>query len=95
MTSTVEIIKVLLDDLISLDVLRLINTKECTFVEVLDEMPQYSEKQIKKAVIYLDKVGLILSVLTRSRSFYRIGARGERILEITEEAVIEEGNING
>lgn len=95
MTSTVEIIKVLLKDELALEVLRAINIKDCTFEEVCELMKLYSEKEVKRAVIYLDKIALTENVFTRSKSFYRISARGKKILEITEEAVIEENNTNG
>lgn len=90
MTSTVEIIKVLLEDKLALKILRAINIKNCTFEEVCELMDLYSEKEVKRAVIYLDKISLINNVFTRSGDFYRISARGARILEIAEEAVIEE-----
>ena len=90
MTNTVEIIKGLLKDKLALEILRTINIKNRTFEELLGIIHLYFEKEIKHAVIYLDKLALIDNVFTRAGVFYRINARGARILEITEEAVIEE-----
>lgn len=95
MTSTVEIIKVLLKDVLTLKVLRIIHTKEYTLEELFDATQSYSKEEVEKSIKYLDSVALIDHVFrVLSSSFYRISARGARILEITEEAVIEE-NING
>jgi len=94
MTSTVEIIKTLLKDNLALEVLRAINIKEYILEDLFGAMPSYSKEKITQAVIYLDSVALIDHVFrVISGSFYRISARGRKILEITEEAVIEEGNI--
>lgn len=95
MTSTVEIIKVLLKNNLALEVLRTINVKDYILEDLFKAMPSYSKEKITQAVIYLDKVALTVNVFTRSGSFYRISARGARILEITEEAVIEEADTNG
>lgn len=95
MASTVEIIKVLLKDKLALEVLRMINTKDYILEDLFKEISLHSKEKITQAVTYLDKVALIENVFTRSKSFYRISARGKRILEIAEEAVIEEANTNG
>ena len=53
-------------------------------------MQEYSEQRVTLAVVYLDKVALIDHVFRIiSGSFYRISARGKKILEIAEEAIIE------
>ena len=91
MTSTVEIIKVLLKDVLTLKVLRIVHTKEYTLEELFDVIQSHPMVTIEKAVEYLDSVALIDHVFYRnSGSSYRISARGKKILEITEEAIIEE-----
>lgn len=93
MTSTVEIIKVLLKDVLALEVLRVLNTEELTPEELFNVMKSHPLVKIEKAVKYLDSVGLIVHVFRIiSGSLYRISAVGARVLEITEEAIIEEAH---
>lgn len=95
MTSTVEIIKVLLKERLTLEVLRMINTKDYSLKDLFKEISLHSKGKITQAIVYLDKVALIDNVFTRSGPSYRISARGARILEIIEKAAIEEANTNG
>jgi hypothetical protein len=96
MTSTVEIIKTLLKNEIDLEVLRTINAKDYILADLFKALPEYSEQRVTLAAVYLDKVALTENVFRRGfGSFYKISARGKKILEITEEAVIEEADTNG
>lgn len=94
MTSTVEIIKTLLKDELAFEVLRTVSKEDYILENLFKAMPSYSKTKIAIAVDYLDSVALTDNVFTRSGSFYRISARGVRVLEIAEESFIEE-NENG
>lgn len=95
MTDAVEIIKVLLKDKLTLEILRVINIKKRTLEKLDNVMISYPKEQVEKSIKYLDSVALIENVFYHnSGSFYRISARGKGILGITEEAIIERGNTN-
>jgi DNA-binding HxlR family transcriptional regulator len=82
MTSTLDVIKSVLNSKWALKILDALCESNLTFTHLKKTLRVPHNNQISRTVNRLDKLALVDHVFTKSGDFYRISARGKRILEI-------------
>ena len=82
MTGTVDVLKEVLNHKGSLKILESLNEGEMTFTNLKKALRVSHNPQVSRAVANLDRLALVDHVFTEAGDFYRINARGRRILEI-------------
>jgi len=84
MTNTVDVLKEVLNHKWSLKMLESLGESEMTFTSLKRALKASHNPQVSRAVANLDRLALIDHVFTEAGDFYRISARGRRILEIVK-----------
>ena len=84
MTNTVDVLKEVLNHKLSLEILETLDGGEMTFTSLKRALRVSHNPQVSRAVANLDKLALVNHVFTEAGDFYRISARGRRILEIVK-----------
>jgi DNA-binding HxlR family transcriptional regulator len=84
MTNTVDILKEVLNHKWSLKILESLSESEMTFTNLKKALRVSHNPQVSRAVANLDRLALVDHVFTEAGDFYRISARGRRILEIVK-----------
>ena len=82
MTNTVDVLKEVLNHKWSLKILESLSEGEMTFTNLKRALRVSHNPQVSRAVANLDGLALVDHVFTEAGDFYRISARGRRILEI-------------
>lgn len=82
MTNTVDVLKEVLNHKLSLEILETLDGGEMTFTSLKRALRVSHNPQVSRAVANLDGLALVDHVFTEAGDFYRISARGRRILEI-------------
>ncbi|MHA1483997.1 MAG: winged helix-turn-helix transcriptional regulator [Candidatus Thorarchaeota archaeon] len=82
MTNTVDVLKEVLNHKWSLKILESLGEGEMTFTSLKRALSASHNPQVSRAVANLDRLALVDHVFTEAGDFYRISARGKRILEI-------------
>ncbi len=84
MTNTVNVLKEVLNHKWSLKILESLGEGEMTFTSLKRALRASHNPQVSRAVANLDRLALVDHVFTEAGDFYRISARGKRILEIVK-----------
>ena len=84
MTNTVDVLKEVLNHKWSLKILESLSESEMTFTNLKKALRVSHNPQVSRAVANLDRLALVDHVFTEAGDFYRISARGRRILEIVK-----------
>ncbi len=84
MTNTVNVLKEVLNHKWSLKILESLGEGEMTFTNLKKALRVSHNPQVSRAVANLDRLALVDHVFTEAGDFYRISARGRRILEIVK-----------
>lgn len=84
MTNTVDVLKDVLNHKWSLKILESLGEGEMTFTNLKRALRASHNPQVSRAVANLDRLALVDHVFTEAGDFYRISARGRRILEIVK-----------
>jgi len=84
MTNTVDILKEVLNHKWSLKILESLGESEMTFTNLKKALRVSHNPQVSRAVANLDRLALVDHLFTEAGDFYRISARGRRILEIVK-----------
>ncbi len=84
MTNTVNVLKEVLNHKWSLKILESLGEGEMTFTSLKRALRVSHNPQVSRAVANLDRLALVDHVFTEAGDFYRISARGRRILEIVK-----------
>jgi DNA-binding HxlR family transcriptional regulator len=82
MTSTLNVLKEVLTGTWELKILDVLCKDDLNFTNLKKEISAPHSTQVSRAVSRLDKLALVNHVFTKSGDYYRISARGKRILEI-------------
>lgn len=82
MTSTLDVLKKVLGGKWELTILDALCEEDLTFKHLKKATGAPHSTQVSRALTRLDRLALIDHVFTKSGDFYRISARGKRILEI-------------
>lgn len=84
MTNTVDVLKEVLNHKWSLKILESLGEAEMTFTSLKRALRVSHNPQVSRAIANLDRLALVDHVFTEAGDFYRISARGRRILEIVK-----------
>jgi len=82
MTSTLDVVKAVLTKKWALEILNVLCEDNLTFTNLKIALRVQHNNQILRTVKILDKLALVDHVYTKSGDFYRLSARGKKILEI-------------
>ena len=82
MTSTLSVLNKVLSNKWALKILEALDENDLTFTHLKTALNVQHNTQVSRTVNLLDKLALVDHVFTKSGDFYRISARGKRMLEI-------------
>ncbi len=82
MTSTLSVLNKVLSNKWALKILETLYEDDLTFTHLKTALKVQHNTQVSRTVNLLDRLALVDHVFSKSGDFYRISARGKRMLEI-------------
>ena len=90
MTDTLDIVRAVLKGKWKLEILEALCDSDLTFSNLMKSLGVKHTNQVARPIKDLDRLALVEHVFTKKGDFYRISARGKRILFIIKGVANEE-----